>query len=397
MPWLTATAFLHSVMIQEGKGGMKVWNFLLIFFTFLLVIYATFLTRSGIIQSVHAFAQSPIGTYFIVFMLLISISSLGLLTVKLDKLKSRNIFEAYLSKETAFLFNNLVFIVLTIVIFYGTTFPLVSEAIRGYQVSVRAGYYNEAFLPLAVVLISLMGICPLIAWRRASISSLKRNFTYPLIVTVGALIGALISGIRDVGGLLAFSISAFVTSIIVQEFYRGLKAEGNAKGLGYIKNLLRATGRNRRKYGGYIIHLSIIMVLIGVAGSSLYEVSMRFTLREGESFSTGDYMLKLKDVTQNAEGSKVVMITRLEIYQADQRIHEASPSITYHPRQRQWIRNVYIYSTVWNDFYLIFFGSQDGRYAFAFKVIPLVNFIWAGIAIMIFGTIIAVWPERRKY
>lgn len=203
MPWLTGTAFLHSIMIQEGKRGMKVWNMLLIIFTFTLVIYATLLTRSGILQSVHAFGESPIVPYFTGFILTMLGASLILLIKKSQFLRSENIFEAYLSKETSFLFNNLIFIVLALVVFLGTTFPLLSEALRGYQVSVGPGYFNQTFLPLAALLVLLAGICPLIAWRKASVASLKKNFTYPSILTAVVTAGAYILGVKRISGCVS--------------------------------------------------------------------------------------------------------------------------------------------------------------------------------------------------
>ncbi len=396
MPWLLSTAFLHSVMIQEGKKGMKIWNILLISLTFTLVLYATFITRSGIIQSVHTFTRSPIGFYFLAFILATLTATLGLILIKRETLKSRNIFEAYLSKETAFLFNNLIFVVLTALVFYGTTFPLVSEAIRGYQTSVRAGYFNETFVPLSVVLVVLMGVCPLIAWRKASASSLKRNFAYPLALTAVALVAGFFLGIKDIGGVITIGVSVFVTVAIALEFYRGAKAEGNVGRLRHPKNLGSAIKRNRRKYGGYIIHLAMILIMLGIAGSALYENTMSFSLGEGESFSTGSYDVQLMQITTNSESDKITASAWLNISQNGRKICEAYPSITYYSTQQQTIRNVHIHSMWLDDIYTIFVGMEgENKASLTFKTIPLVNLIWIGIIALIIGTAIAAWPKRK--
>ncbi len=396
MPWLLSTAFLHSVMIQEGKRGMKVWNILLISLTFSLVLYATFLTRSGIIQSVHTFAGSAIGMYFLAFILATLAATLGLIWVKRDALKSRNIFEAYLSKETAFLFNNLIFVVLTALVFYGTTFPLISEAIRGYQTSVIAGYFNETFVPLALVLIVLMGVCPLIAWRKASGTSLRRNFTYPLMLTVIASFAGFFLGITNFVGIVTMAVSVFVVSSIGLEFYRGAKAEGNVGRWKRLKNIGSAVKRNRRKYGGYIIHLSIILMAIGIAGSTLYESTMSFSLAEGETFNTGSHEIKLMQINTSAEGDRVTTSTWLEISHNGRKICDAYPSMTYYHVQGQWIRNVHIHTTWIDDVYTIFVGVESDKASLTLKTIPSVNLIWIGIAVLVVGTIIAVWPKKKS-
>jgi len=227
MPWLIITAFLHSIVIQEGKKGMKLWNMLLVTFSFLLVIYATFLTRSGIIQSVHSFAGSAVGQYFGVFLAISSITTVALIAKRYEWLKSRNIFEAYLSKESAFLFNNLLFTVLTLLIMLGTTFPILSEAVRGYQVRVGPGYFQQTASPLSIILVFLMGLCPLIAWRQASVASLKRNLTFPIITTVATTAILYFLGVSQIGGIIVSASIGFSLGAILQEFYRATDLPGN--------------------------------------------------------------------------------------------------------------------------------------------------------------------------
>jgi cytochrome c-type biogenesis protein CcmF len=396
IPWLLATAFLHSVMMQEGKGGMKVWNFLLIIFTFLGVFYATFLTRSGIISSVHAFAQSPVGSFFMAFILITLFASIGLLIFRFKSLKSRNIFEAYLSKETTFLFNNLIFVVLTFILFAGTTFPLISEILRGYQGIVGPGYYNESLSPLALILVLLMGVCTLIAWRKSSLNSLKKKFLYPIITSLVATSIFFLLGIRDVMGIGVVFVGSFVSCTIGLDFYRVVFVGSNAKGSISLRSIRSSIKRNQRKLGGQIIHISIIIMLIGFAGSSLYETSKMFTLEVGETYTTGSYTFKFEGFSQQMEDDRAVTVAMLDISINGAETQRFSPTIFYYLREQTYIRSPHISSTLSQDIYVILQeyivpqGTQGGEATFTVKTIPLVNFIWFSMLIMSVGTIIAI-------
>ncbi len=402
IPWLLATAFLHSVMMQEGKGGMKVWNFLLIIFTFLGIFYATFLTRSGIISSVHAFAQSPVGSYFLTFILITLFASIGLLIFRLKTLKSRNIFEAYLSKETTFLFNNLIFVVLTFILFAGTTFPLISEIIRGYQGIVGPGYYNESMSPLALVLVLLMGVCTLIAWRKSSLNNLKKKFLYPIITSLVATPIFFLLGTRDVMGISVVFIGSFVSCILGLEFYRAIFAGSKTKGSISRRNILSSIKRNQRKIGAQIIHISIIIMLIGFAGSSIYETSKMFTLDTGETYTANSYTFKFEGFSQKIENNRVVTIAMLDISINGAETQRFSPNVFYYIREQTYIRSPHISSTWSQDIYVILQeyilpqGTQGGEATFIVKTIPLVNFIWFSMLIMGIGTIIGMRSGKDR-
>jgi cytochrome c-type biogenesis protein CcmF len=389
-------------MMQEGKGGMKVWNMLLIIFTFLAVFFATFLTRSGIISSVHAFAQSPVGSIFLIFILLTFFACIGLVIFRLKTLATRNIFEAYLSRETAFLFNNLIFVVLTFIVFSGTLFPLLSEAIRGYQLSVGPGFYDESFLPLALILVLLMGVCILIAWRKASLASLKKNAVYPIAASVVAACVFFLLGVRDFPGMAVVFVSTFISLAIGVEFYRVANAEGNAKGLNFLRNLVSSIKRNRRKFGGQIIHIAIVLMLIGVAGSTLYENTKMFTINVGETYTTNSHTFTFEGFTQHSENNRAVTVAKLDISINDKEPQRFSPIIYYYIREETFIRNPHISGSMLQDVYVVLQdyvlpqGTQGGEATFTVKTIPLINFLWISMIVMGIGTIIAMSSGRKR-
>lgn len=397
MPWLTLTASLHSIMIQEGKRGMKLWNVLLPSFTFLLVIYATFLTRSGIIQSIHTFGESSIGLYFLSFILLSGIVSLKLILDRYDDLKSRNIFEDYVSKETSFLFNNLIFTILTILILLGTTFPLLSEAVRGYQVRVGPGYFTETFTPLAWILILLMGLCPLIAWRRASFESFKRNLLFPLGFTMLSDLVAIVLGLYNIRSIMVISAVVFNLSSVIQEFYRASEPESGGSLLNRLGLLISSVRNNQRRYGGYLIHLSIIIMLIGVAGASLSEESNMVTLGIGENFEMNEYDFVLKDISSSQTNEMNIYQVDVAIYVDGKLSHSSTPTIDYYIEKEQSVRRPHIHTSGFTDIYIIYEYSEQMRATFTFKVIPYVSFLWVGIGLSLIGTAVAGWPKRLPW
>ena len=393
MPWLILTAFLHSVMIQEGKRGMKIWNVLLPTFSFLLVIYATFLTRSGIIQSIHSFGESAIGVYFLSFIALSGAASLGLIYKRYDYLKSRNIFEDYVSKETTFLFNNLIFTILTLLILMGTTFPLISEAIRVYQVRVGPGYFNETFSPLAWILIILMGLCPLIAWRKASFESLKRNLTFPLAFAVVWVVAGVALGVTKVRAVMVITAVVFNFGSLLQEFYRASEPGSGESLVDRVKLFGSTVMNNQRRYGGYLIHFSIIVMLIGVTGSSLDEESNMVTLGIGEGFEMGEFEFVLRDISSRvAEGLEIYQVD-VDVYVDGELAHRASPTIDFFIAKEQNVRRPYIHTYQMTDIYIIYEYSEQMRATFTFKVIPYVTFLWIGIVLSMIGASLAGWPE----
>jgi cytochrome c-type biogenesis protein CcmF len=396
MPWLVLTAFLHSVIIQEGKKGMKLWNMVLITSSFLLVLYATFLTRSGIIQSVHSFAGSAAAQFFSTFTGLSMLATSILIISRYKWLKSRNIFEAYLSKESAFLFNNLIFMVLTLLILIGTTFPILSEAVRGYQVRVGPGYFNQTAAPLAMIMVFLMGLCSLIAWRHASVSSLKRNLTFPITAALAMTAALYFLGVSQLGGIIVSSSMGFVLGSIIQEFYRATDPDEPMPLGRRFTTLYKAFKRNQRRYGGYVIHLSMIIILGGIAGSTLYEQSKMVTLGMGETFDLDSYTFEMADIYSTRESERIIFGTQVNIYRDGLKFVESHPTITRYEDMDSTIRSPHIHTTGLTDLYVIYESSTEGRATFTFKLIPHVNLIWIGIIVGMVGSVISAWPVKRR-
>src|SRR5215216_302065 len=299
MPWLAATAFLHSVMIQEKRGMLKVWNMLLVVLAFCLALFGTFLTRSGVISSIHSFTQSPLGPWFLGFICLVTAGSLALVFSRLTLLRARTRMESLISREASFLYNNLLLVALCLTILWGVAFPILSEAVRGEQITVSAPYYNFFLRIFGLPLLLLMGIGPLVAWRRASLRSLGRSFAWPaaLALLVGAVLLAFGAG-SSKAGLVAYTFSAFVLGSIGYEFVRGTRARRALAGGSWPGALAELVARNRRRYGGYIVHGAIVLLAIGVAGSSAYDKVRAQTLRPGQTLALGDYRLKYRSLVQ---------------------------------------------------------------------------------------------------
>jgi len=396
LPWLIITAFLHSIVIQEGKKGMKLWNMLLVTFSFLLVIYATFLTRSGIIQSVHSFAGSAVGLYFGVFLAISTIITVALIAKRRTWLKSRNIFEAYLSKESAFLFNNLLFTVLTLLIMLGTTFPIISEAVRGYQVMVGPGYFQQTASPLSIILVFLMGLCPLIAWRQASVASLRRNLTFPAITTVATTVVLYFFGVSQPGAMIVSASIGFSLGSILLEFYRATDPDEPMPLGGRVSTLIGAVKRNQRRYGGHIVHLSMILLIGGIAGSTIYENSKMVTLGIGEAFDIGPYTIEMTDIYSVQETERQIYSVQLDIYKNGVKIHEADPSIAYYFQRESSFRYPWVKAQGLSELYLIYESSSAGRATYTFKIVPQILLIWIGTIVGLIGGIVAVWPVKKR-
>ncbi|HJX87801.1 MAG TPA: cytochrome c biogenesis protein CcsA, partial [Gemmatimonadales bacterium] len=287
LPWLTMTAFLHSVMIQEKRGMLKRWNLGLIVGTFLLSIFGTFITRSGVIASVHSFTQSNVGYFFLAFLVVCGILSFTLLYTRWSSLEAEVRLESVVSREAAFLFNNLLLVGIAFSVLWGTLFPILSEAVRGTKITVGPPFFNQVNVPLGLALLALTGIGPLIAWRRASVANLKRQFTGPVVI--GLVTGMLLVGLgmRDVYALIAYTLAGFVLGTITQEFYKGTRARHRMYGENYVMAFLRLIGRNRRRYGGYIVHVGVVVLFAAFAGLAFKE-EFDVTLKGGEKYQATD-------------------------------------------------------------------------------------------------------------
>lgn len=398
LPWLVATAFLHSIMMQRRRGMLKVWNMVLIVLTFSLAILGTFLTRSGVLSSVHTFTESPLlGASFLVFIGIVLLGSLGLLYSRNEELKSEVQMESLISRESTFLFNNLLLIAAAFAILLGTFFPLISEAVRGVKISVGPPFYNQVLVPIFLAIILLAGVCALIGWRRASTRNLIRNFLWPVVATLIAAILLFILGIREWYAIVAFSISGFVIFTILYEWFRGMRARHRTRSENYLKALWKLLMTNRPRYGGYIVHIGIVIFALGVIGSSLYDVEKETTLMPGDTMTIGNYTLIYESMNSYETESKEVVTATLSVYEQGKPIGILTPEKYFHRNYNQAVTEVAIRSTLFEDLYVILIGwDDDGATAFKVLVNPLVSWLWIGGTVMVLGGLIAFWPERRK-
>ncbi len=396
MPWLTATAFLHSIMIQEKKGMLKVWNMSLVILTYALSIFGTFLTRSGIVSSVHAFAESNIGGYFLIYLGVIIAVSVGLVIKRLPQLQSDHRLESTLSRESSFLFNNLFLVGMMFAVLWGTMFPILSEAIRGVKISVAAPFFNQVNVPLGLALLFLAGVCPLIAWRKASTRNLIRNFLYPLTwsFVVTAVLYAM--GVRHVVALIALSICGFVLGTVVLEFYRGTRVRYASRGGSILWALTSLVQRNRRRYGGYIVHLGVVLAFVGITGSSAYQIEQDVVLRPGERADVGQFTLQYDRLVRSVLPTHEAFVATVRVFRADKLLTTLKPEKRLYFAQNQPTTEVALRTSLLEDLYVILAGFEPSRIA-TFKVFvnPLVAWLWLGGLVMVIGTIIAIWPERR--
>jgi cytochrome c-type biogenesis protein CcmF len=393
MPWLVGTAFIHSIQMQERRGMLKAWNVMLIMITFFLSIFGTFVVRSGILASVHAFALSAIGPYFLTFLGLSIIGSFALLFWRLPQLRADNQLDALLSREASFLMNNLLFLGITFAIFWGTIYPLVAEAVADTKVSVGPPYFKQVAGPLLGVMLLLMGIGPLMPWRRASRDHLLHNFAVPVLSAVVGLIALFILGVRDVFAVLGFGLCIFVLGTIAQEFVRGALARHRASGENYIAALGNLIRRNNRRYGGYIVHLAIVLIGVGAVGSQVYQQQTQATLAPGESVSIAGYTITAHGIeTTNPPGVSVV--DGLLTVNGSQQVRPSRQVFDNFPQQPS--TKVGLLSTPVEDLYVVLAGwNGDGASAqvsLAVFVNPLVSWIWTGGLLLLLGTIVTMWP-----
>jgi cytochrome c-type biogenesis protein CcmF len=396
MPWLVATAFLHSIMMQRRRGMLKVWNMILIILTFSLAIFGTFLTRSGIISSVHTFAESALGPFFLVFIGVTLFGSLSLLYYRSKELKGEAEMESLVSRESTFLLNNLLLVAAAFAIFLGTIFPVISEAVRGVKISVGAPFFNQVNGPIFLAIILLAGVCTLIGWRRVSTKNLVRNFLWPLIATLILGIALFVLGIREWYTLVAFFVCSFVLFTIFSEWFRGARARHRIRAENYLKSFFSLLGGNRPRYGGYIVHIAIVLMAIGIVGSSIYNVEKEVTLKPGESMTIKNYTLTYEGIDHFQTQSKEVVSTSLSVYNHGEFVGKLIPEKYFH-RSYEQVTEVAIRSTLLEDLYVILIGwDEDGTTAFKVLVNPLVNWIWIGGIVFIVGGLIAFWPDRQR-
>ena len=400
MPWLAATPFLHSVMIQEKRGMFKHWNMLLIILTFDLVIFGTFLTRSGVLSSVHAFAQSAIGPLFFTFIAFTLLTSLGLLSYRWNSLKSKTQLHSLLSRESLFLVNNLMFIGILVISFWGVIFPLLSEAITGQMKSVRPIYYERATGPLWLGILLLMGIAPLSAWRASTARTLGRAIWKPFIVSVAAVAVIMVSGISNPFALFAFWLCALAAAVTIFEFWRGAAARRKRTGAPFLTELWRLIGRDRRRYGGYFIHLSVILMAIGIIGIEMFQTETQGTISLGEELELGRYSITFDKLDEfNTADGRNVARAEVSVFKDGQFVGTVAPRRDYFFEARQPMTIPGLRSTLEDDLYILLVGWEPitaGSATFKIYHNPLVNWVWIGSIMLMFGTFIAAWPEQES-
>ena len=408
LPWLTATAFLHSIQIQENRGMLKVWNMALVVGTFLLTMFATFLTRSGLIDSVHTFAENlRIAYIFLGFMGGLAAFAAILIIHRLPSLKSENHFQSFLSRESAFLFNNLLLIGVTFAVMWGTLFPLITEGLFGETRNVGPPYFNRVNIPIGLILLALMGVGPVIAWRRASRRNLRRNFAAPLAaggLTLGVL---LLLGIRHGFALATFAIGVFVMTIVVTEFWKGTKARARIAGEGFFGALRNLVGRNRRRWGGYIVHAGVVVVFMGLAGGA-FDQRLVQELVPGEAMTVrsslgSEYRLVYESlshsrprVAEDVKENDWRWTALMTAYRNGERIGILRPERRFYPVMNQASTEVGISSSALEDLYVIprELDSESDRASFEVKVLPLVPWIWYGGLLVAIGALVGLWPPR---
>ena len=403
MPWLTGTAFLHSVMMQEKRGMMKRWNVWLIFGTFLLTLLGTDLTRSGLVQSVHAFAQSSIGTWFHSFMALTLLVCAVTFWRQRDHLVAEHQIESLASRESSFLFNNIILLAACFTVLWGTLFPILSEYVQGNSVTVGSPFYNRVAVPIGIFLMGLTGVGPLLAWRSGSLSSLRRNVLRP--VSSAAIVGVLllVTGERpwaDMGSFYAYTVWVFATFVItavLSEFGRGARVLQRQTGRGLLRSALLLTERNTRRYGGYIIHLGVAVIFIGFAGSA-FNQSQERELGFYDRMQVGPYTLVAESFTQDSNPNYDSEFALLDVYERGKLITTLTPAKRFYPASQQTETIVANHSTLAADLYTVYAGKNPDTGQPVVKVFlnPLVAWIWIGVLMVVFGTAVALAPNRTR-
>ncbi|HET8628010.1 MAG TPA: heme lyase CcmF/NrfE family subunit [Thermomicrobiales bacterium] len=394
MPWLAGTAFLHSIQIQERRGTLKIWNMALVTLAFCLSIFGTFVVRSGVLSSVHSFAQSSIGPYYFTFLAVVVAGSVVLLFKRMPALRTTRDLDSLVSREAAFLLNNLLFLALAFAIFWGTIFPLISEAVRDIKVSVGAPYFQRVTGPLLLALIALMGIGPLMPWRRATRRQLERAFVAPLIAAAALTAAAAVAGVRQPPALVGVFVGLFTAATIVAEFARGAQARHRGIGEGYPAAVYGLLRRNGRRYGGYIIHLGIVAIALGIVGSQLYQVERQVTLRPNQTAQIGQYTVQFQGRREYTVADRRVDEGDLLISQGGATVAEMRPSKSFYQGfEDQATTSVAIRTTPLEDLYIVLNGWDSQGASFLLVVNPMVVWLWAGGAIVLVGTVFALWPR----
>jgi cytochrome c-type biogenesis protein CcmF len=400
LPWFTATAFLHSVMVQERRSMLRIWNVTLVIVTFFLTIFGTFMTRSGVVQSVHAFGEDTVLAWlFTGFMVAILTFSFGLVIYRLPLLRSRNELDSWLSREAAFMVNNWILLFSAFFILFGTMFPTLSEALTGTRLTVAAPFFNKWMAPIGLILLFLTGVGPLLGWRKSTLVNLRNQFMWPTISGLVALVvlGAL--GLRNWGSLACFTLSGFVVGTIVQEFWWGANIRRKNTGTDFLTAMIGLVGRNKRRYGGYIVHIGIVLMFIGFAGSA-YKIDQQVALKLGQEVTVGRYTIRNDGIKVNDDGQKQMTTAYLSVFEGGKQIDTMYPAKwAFRKHESEPTTEVAIRRGFGEDLYIVMPSNDPATAAsqvapLQIMINPLVDWIWLGFGVIAFGTGIALLPER---
>jgi cytochrome c-type biogenesis protein CcmF len=401
MPWLVGTAYIHSVMLQERRKMFKIWNFALVALAFLTCIFGTFLTRSDILSSLHTFGKTDATRWFVYAIVFYSALSLALIVWRWPLLRPENRLRSLLSKEVAFALNNLLIMLMLAAVFIGTMFPVITGMTMGTKISVDIGFFNSIMVPLGLIMLFAMGAGPLLAWQRSSPDGLRRNFTWPVLLSLASVapliyIGSY-SGTRPWLSLLTAVLCVFTATCILQEFWRGV-ASARKSGRGLIEAISWMFARNQRRYGGYLTHLGVVLVYVGIVGSELHKIEQEFDLKAGEVATVGPYSMRRGDIRVRRVENHQLHEADLEVHRNGKRIGVFRPSRSiYDTRQDQVFTEVALYYTPMEDVYVIFAGeTEDGAGYFKVILSPLVFWLWGGCILMTFGALLAILPLSSR-
>jgi cytochrome c-type biogenesis protein CcmF len=398
LPWLAGTAFLHSVMMQEKKGMMKVWNMVLIAATFFLCIYGTFLTRSGIISSVHAFAESPIGKYFVTFLSIGIAATVWLILDRLKYLQSESELESVVSRESSFLFNNLILLASCFAVLWGTMFPVLTEKFASEKISLDAIWFNRLMVPIGLFLLFLTGVGPLFAWRRTSMESLRKNFQWPgvgMLVVVAALYAG---GMRYPYSIISLGLCFFVAATIFMEFFRGAGAINEKTKMGLVPAMVELTYRNTRRYGGYLVHMGIVLMFIGWSGHPFNQTAVG-EVNKGDNMKVGAYTLKVVDLTEGETADYLWDTAILDVSKNGQPLGQLTPTRRFYKVAKQGTADVALRTRLNEDLYINYASREGNKATLQAYVFPLVTWIWVGCVVLIGGTLVCLVPSKvaRSY
>jgi len=395
LPWLTATAFMHSMMIQQRRGMFRMWNVSLVIFTYFLIIFGTFVTRSGVISSVHAFGKSSLGTFFLVYMIAMLAVSFGIVIKKRKLLRSDHHLEAIFSKETAFLLTNMIFAAMTFSVFWGTIFPAISELLVDRKIELGVGFYNRFNVPIAIVLMLLIGACPLLGWRRTGKDLMVRNFTVPVMLGMASGTAAWFLGVRNIWSFMVMALAGFIVGSIGMELYQGAMVRRRSFEEQFPLSIFTVIWSNRRRYGGYIVHLGMALIFMGLAGSPLTS-EKNVTLKPEESVGIEGYDLRYQKMEWLPSTDRLAVTTRLKVFKDGEAIGYLKPERRFYERREDKpTTEVSVISSWKEDLYVALTGyNRDGRASFRVLVNPFVPWLWFAGYIVAIGTAIAIIPRR---